>query len=355
MQIKKDTKLMVIVKADAYGHGAVEVSKALENDMADAYGVAIIEEAMELRKAGITKPILILGYTPKEQFDYVVAYDVMQTVFSYDMAADLAKEAKKQHKTAKIHIKIDTGMSRIGFKDTIESLNEIKKIAALDGISIAGIFSHFARADEIDKSSAKQQIKRFDDFCKLVNEAGIHIPIRHMANSAGIIELPCAEYDMVRCGIATYGIYPSEEVNHKSIRLTPAMELKSHIIYIKEVQEGCGISYGSTFVTKRPTKVATIPVGYADGYSRNLSNIGKVIIRGQYAPIIGRVCMDYFMVDVTDIEGVICGDVVTLLGRDGERSISVKQLAEWSHSFPYELVCTVGKKNTKNIFLIYNI
>src|SRR5690554_1947624 len=183
---------MVIVKADAYGHGAVEVSKALENDMADAYGVAIIEEAMELRKAGITKPILILGYTPKEQFDYVVAYDVMQTVFSYDMAADLAKEAKKQHKTAKIHIKIDTGMSRIGFKDTIESLNEIKKIAALDGISIAGIFSHFARADEIDKSSAKQQIKRFDDFCKLVNEAGIHIPIRHMANSAGIIELPCA-------------------------------------------------------------------------------------------------------------------------------------------------------------------
>ncbi|CUH92284.1 alanine racemase [Herbinix luporum] len=343
-KLKKDTKLMVIVKADAYGHGAVEVSKALENDMADAYGVAIIEEAMELRKAGITKPILILGYTPKEQFDYVVAYDVMQTVFSYDMAADLAKEAKKQQKTAKIHIKIDTGMSRIGFKDTIESLNEIKKIAALDGISIAGIFSHFARADEIDKSSAKQQIKRFDDFCKLVNEAGIHIPIRHMANSAGIIELPCAEYDMVRCGIATYGIYPSEEVDHKSIRLTPAMELKSHIIYIKEVQEGCGISYGSTFVTKRPTKVATIPVGYADGYSRNLSNIGKVIIRGQYAPIIGRVCMDYFMVDVTDIEGVICGDVVTLLGRDGERSISVKQLAEWSHSFPYELVCTVGRR-----------
>lgn len=343
-RLSKDTKLMVIVKADAYGHGAIAVSKVLENGIVDAYGVAIIEEAIELRKAGLTKPILILGYTPKEQFDLVVNYDVMQTVYQYEMAEELSKEATKQGKTAKIHIKIDTGMSRLGFCDSDESLITIKKIASLEGIHIDGVFSHFAKADETDELSVKMQIKRFDDFTELLKQEGLHIPIRHIANSAGMIEFPEAEYDMVRCGIVTYGIYPSKEVNHKTFNLIPAMELKSHVIYIKEVDEGTGISYGSTFITKRKTKVATIPIGYADGYSRNMSNTGKVIIRGQYAPIIGRICMDYFMVDVTDIDDVNQGDVVTLLGRDGECEISVETLADWSHSFPYEMICTVGKR-----------
>jgi alanine racemase len=342
--LDKATKLMVIVKADAYGHGAVAVSRALENGIVDAYGVAIIEEAIELRNAGITKPILILGYTPKEQFDLVVSYDVMQTVYQYDMAKDLDKEALRQGKTAKIHIKIDTGMSRLGFSDSYEAINTIKQIASLKGIYIDGIFSHFAKADEADKDSGKHQIKKFEEFYKLLRQEGVHIPTRHFANSAGMIEFPEAEYDMVRCGIVTYGIYPSEDVNHNLVSLIPAMELKSHVVYIKEVEAGTGISYGSTFITNRKTKVATIPVGYADGYSRNMSNIGKVIIRGQYAPIIGRICMDYFMVDVTDLEGISQGDVVTLLGRDGDCIISVETLAQWSHSFPYEMICTVGKR-----------
>lgn len=342
--LKKDTKLMVIVKADAYGHGAVAVSKALENGLADAFGVAIIEEAVELRKAGITKPILILGFTPKEQFDLVVSYDVIQTVYQYEMAQELSKEAIKQGKTAKIHIKVDTGMSRLGFSDSQESITEIKKISTLKGLYIEGIFSHFANADEKDKSSVNDQIRRFNDFYRRLENEGIHIPIRHMANSAGVIEFPDAQYEMVRCGIVTYGLYPSEYVNHSFANLIPAMELKSHVVYIKEVPPGTGISYGSTYITKRKTKVATIPVGYADGYSRNLSNVGKVIIRGKYAPIIGRICMDYFMVDVTDIEDVTQGDTVTLLGKDGDCVISAETLALWSHSFPYEMVCTVGKR-----------
>lgn len=342
--ISKDTKLMVIVKADAYGHGAVAVSRVLENGIVDAYGVAIIEEAIELRKAGITKPILILGYTPKEQFDLVVSYDVMQSVYQYDMAKELSAEAIRQGKTAKIHIKIDTGMSRLGFCDSLETAQTIKKIASLEGIYIDGIFSHFAKADEGDKDSCNKQIKRFDEFDKLLSKEGIHIPTRHFANSAGTIEFPEAEYDMVRCGILTYGVFPSDVVNHNRLSLVPAMELKSHVVYIKEVEVGTGISYGSTFITDRRTKVATIPVGYADGYSRNISNKGRVIIRGQYAPIIGRICMDYFMVDVTDIEDISQGDVVTLLGRDGDCIISVETLAEWSHSFPYEIICTVGKR-----------
>jgi len=342
--LKKDTKLMVIVKADAYGHGAVAVSKALENGLADAFGVAIIEEAVELRKAGITKPILILGFTPREQFDLVVSYDVIQTVYQYEMAQELSKEAIKQGKTAKIHIKVDTGMSRLGFSDSQESITEIKKISTLKGLYIEGIFSHFANADEKDKSSVNDQIRRFNDFYRQLENEGIHIPIRHMANSAGVIEFPNAQYEMVRCGIITYGLYPSEYVNHSFANLIPAMELKSHVVYIKEVPPGTGISYGSTYITKRKTKVATIPVGYADGYSRNLSNVGKVIIRGKYAPIIGRICMDYFMVDVTDIEDVTQGDTVTLLGKDGDCVISAETLALWSHSFPYEMVCTVGKR-----------
>ena len=342
--LNKATKLMVIVKADAYGHGAVEVSRALENELVDAYGVAIIEEAIELREAGITKPILILGYTPKEQFNLVISYDVMQTVYQYEMAKELSEEAVRQGKTAKIHIKIDTGMSRLGFSDSDESIKAIKQIASFEGIDIEGLFSHFANADETDKNSTKQQIKRFEAFDNLLRQEGIHIPIRHISNSAGLIEYPEAEYDMVRCGIATYGIYPSNEVNHTFANLIPAMELKSHVVYIKEVEPGTGISYGSTYITGRRTKVATIPIGYADGYSRNMSNIGKVIIKGQYAPIIGRICMDYFMVDVTDVRGVCQGDVVTLLGRDEDCIISVETLAKWAHSFPYEMICTVGKR-----------
>lgn len=341
--INKDTKLMVIIKADAYGHGAVPLAKAI-GDYADAYGVAIIEEAMELRDAGITKPILILGYTPTQQYELVVANDVAQTIFQYDMAKALSEEAVRQNKTARIHIKLDTGMSRIGYPDTRESIEEIKKIAQLENLEIEGIFSHFARADEKDKTCTMRQIQRYNCFVEQLEKENIFIPVKHISNTAGILDHHEANYSMVRCGIATYGIYPSDEVNREKVRLIPAMELKTHVIYVKDVEAGVGISYGATYVTDRRRRIATIPVGYADGYSRNLSNTGKVIIHGQYAPIVGRICMDQFMVDVTDIADVKQGDEVTLLGRDGDAYISAEELSAWSHSFPYELICTVGKR-----------
>jgi alanine racemase len=343
-KLHKDTKLMLIIKADAYGHGAVSIAKTVGEHLVDAYGVAIIEEAMELREAGIKIPILVLGYTSKEQYDMVVANDVSQTVFQYEMAEALSIEARKQKKMSRIHIKLDTGMNRIGFSDTVESLNQIKRIYQLPNIQIVGLFSHFSQADETDKTNTFKQLKRYIEFNKLLEKKDIRIPIKHIANSAGIIEFPDAELNMVRCGIVTYGIYPSEWVNHESIKLIPAMELKTHVIYVKELEAGVGVGYGAAYVTKGKKKVATIPVGYADGYSRNLSNCGKVIIHGQYAPIIGKICMDQFMVDVTNIDYVKQGDIVTLLGKDGDALITAEQLAEWSHSFPYELVCTVGKR-----------
>lgn len=344
-KIDQAAKLMVIIKADAYGHGAVPLAKAIgESSLVDAYGVAIIEEAIELREAGISKPLLILGYTPKEQYDLVVAYNVAQTIFQYEMAEALSKEAVKQNKTARIHIKVDTGMSRIGFTDTRESIQHIKKIAELPNIEIEGLFSHFARADEEDRKTTEAQLARYRSFVKDLEKENIHIPIKHIANSAGIIEFPEASYNMVRCGIATYGIYPSDMVHKERVELIPAMEIKTHVIYVKDVEAGVGISYGATYITDRKRRIATIPVGYADGYSRNLSNCGKVIIHGQYAPVVGRICMDQFMVDVTDISDVKQGDTVTLLGRDADAYISAEELAEWSHSFAYELVCTVGKR-----------
>lgn len=341
--LDKDAKLMVIIKADAYGHGAVAIAEAI-NDKVDAYGVAIIEEAIELRKAGIKKPILILGYTPIQAFSLLVANDITQTVFQYQAAKVLSLEARKQNKKAKIHIKIDTGMNRIGLPDNTESINEIKKIANLSNLEIEGIFTHYAKADESDKTSTYKQFKRFMDFIKELEKEGINIPIKHASNSAGIIDFDESDLNMVRCGIATYGIFPSEDLNNKDINLHSAMTLESHIVFLKEVGSGEGVSYGSTFITERKTRIATIPVGYADGYSINLSNKGHVIIHGQYAPIIGRICMDQFMVDVTDIENVRQGDKVTLLGSDGQVSISVEELSSWSCSFPYELLCTIGKR-----------
>ncbi len=342
-KLNQSTKLMAVIKADAYGHGAVTLAKALGNGV-DYYGVAIIEEAVELREAGIDKPILVLGYTPKEQYDLVVAYDVAQTIFQYDMAEALSLEAKRQNRIAKIHIKVDTGMTRLGFTDTRKSIEEIKRIEILENIEVEGLFSHFARADEEDKTSTELQIKRYLAFADMLENEKIHIPLKHIANSAGIIEFPEAYFNMVRCGIATYGIYPSSEVNQKEFRLIPAMELKTHVVFVQDVEPGIGVSYGATYVTSKKTRIATIPVGYADGYSRNLSNSGKVIIHGQFAPVIGRICMDQFMVDVTDIGDVSQGDTVTLLGRDGDAYISAEELAEWSHSFAYELVCTIGKR-----------
>lgn len=347
-EIKKlvgpDTKIMPVIKADGYGHGAVPVAKALNKIGVDGFAVAIIEEGIALRKQGITKPILILGYTSEYQYASLIQHEIEQTVFSYEMAEAISKFAVTMKKEARIHIKVDTGMNRIGFKPTEESVGQVQRIQKLPNIKIQGIFTHFACADEEDKTSARYQKKLFDQFVSKIEEKGIEIPVKHASNSAAIMDLRECRMDMVRSGIITYGLYPSEEVDKSAIDLKPALSLISHVIHVKEVGPGEGVSYGSTFVTDRKTRIATIPVGYADGYPRALSSRGRVIIRGQYAPIIGRICMDQFMVDVTDIEGVSVMDRVTLVGTEGDKNISVEEAADLAGSFNYEFVCGIGKR-----------
>ncbi|MBO5484119.1 MAG: alanine racemase [Lachnospiraceae bacterium] len=337
------TKIMAVIKADGYGHGAVPVAETL-NPIVDAYGVAILEEGVELRQAGITKPILILGYTPQPLYEPMIQYEIATAVFDWDMAQKMSETAQKMGKPAHIHIKLDTGMSRIGFTQDEESLEMIKKIAGLPGILIDGCFTHFARMDEKDKTRAKMQFQRYIDFVQKIEEEGIVIPIKHASNSAGIIEMPEVNLDMVRDGISVYGMYPSEEVQKERLQLAPAMEVKSWVSFVKTLEPGVQVGYGGTFTTTRETRVATVPVGYADGYPRALSNRGRVLIHGQSAKILGRVCMDQFMVDVTDIPDVVQGDEVTLTGHDGEEYISIEEVADMAYSFNYEFVCDIGKR-----------
>ncbi|MCH5267417.1 MAG: alanine racemase [Lachnospiraceae bacterium] len=340
---KSGTKFMAVIKADGYGHGAVPLAEVLE-PVADYYGVAILEEGIELRRAGVTKPILILGFTPEPLYEDMIRYDIATTVFQYDMAEKISDTAVDMGKQATIHIKLDTGMSRIGFSLTEESLETIKRISALPGLFIEGCFSHFARMDERDKTKAKEQFAKFTDFVEKMEQEGIDIPIKHISNSAGIMEMPEVHLDMVRDGISLYGLYPSEEVQKEHLPLTPAMEWKAQVSFVKTLPAGVEIGYGGTYSTSGETIVATIPVGYADGYPRSLSNKGCVLIHGKRANIIGRVCMDQFMVDVTDIPETREGDMVTLFGRDGEEWLPVEEVAELSGSFNYEFVCDVGKR-----------
>ena len=340
---KPGTQLMAIIKADAYGHGAVMVAHTLE-DVADAYGVAILEEGIELRQSGINKPILILGYTPAPLYPAMIKYDIATAVFEYDMAKKMSDTAEKMGKKAKVHIKLDTGMSRIGFKQDEESLEAIKKISKLPGIEIEGCFTHFATIDEKDKTKAMKQFERYMDFVKKIEDAGIKIPVKHVSNSAGIIEKPEVNLDMVRDGICVYGMYPSEEVDKTKLKLTPAMEIKSYVSFVKTLEAGVEIGYGGTYTTTKETVVATIPVGYADGYSRALSNRGRVLIKGKSFPIIGRICMDQFMIDISSKPDIKQGDEVTLVGRDGDEYISIEEVADMSYSFNYEFVCDIGKR-----------
>lgn len=341
--IKSDTKIMAIVKANAYGHGAVPVSKALISQV-DAYGVAMIEEALELRDAGINKMILILGYTGEEWYEELVKHCISQTIYTYDMAKKLSDVAVSFGKQTPIHIKIDTGMGRIGFAPTEESLDIVEKISHLPGVFIEGIFTHFARADEKTIEAAKEPFARYMQFVQELEKKGIRIPIRHVSNSASIISFPEANLDMVRSGITTYGLYPSEDVPKEILKLQPAMSWKSKISFVKPIEPGTSISYGGTFTAEKPMIVATVPVGYADGMKRDLSGKGRVLIHGQYAQILGRVCMDQFMIDVTDISNVKMGDTVTIFGKDGDKCIPVEEIAELSHSFNYEFVCSISKR-----------
>ena len=343
-KLRDGTKIIAVVKADGYGHGAVPIARMAEPwDFIWGFAAATVEEAVELRLAGIKKPILILGCVFEEDYEKLTAYGIRPTVFQLSAARELSKTAVRTGTSLPVHLAVDTGMSRIGFADTEESVKEIEEMAKLPGLVLEGIFTHFARADEKDKSDAVSQLNRYLRFISLLQEAGLPIPLRHCSNSAGILEMPEANMDAVRAGISMYGIYPSDEMDRNRIRLEPAMELKSHIVYIKEVPAGVPVSYGGTFVTDRPTRIATIPVGYADGYPRSLSSRGCVLIRGKRAPILGRICMDQFMADVTDIPAEEL-DEVTLMGRDGEEFLSVDELGALSGRFPYEFVCDVSKR-----------
>lgn len=339
------TKMIAVVKTDGYGHGAVPVAKLVEDyDYIWGFAVATAEEAQILRRNQIQKPILILGYTFEEHYEMLVRLDIRPVVFKWDTAKALSKEACRQGRTITVHLGLDTGMSRIGFTDTKESIEVILEIAKLPNLKIEGLFTHFARSDETDKTSAWGQLARYLDFYGKLSEAGIRIPLKHCSNSAGIIDLPEANMDAVRPGISIYGIYPSAEVKKENVPLRPVMQLKSHIVYIKELEAGIPVSYGGTFVTEKRTKVATIPVGYGDGYPRSLSGKGWVLIHGKKAPILGRVCMDQFMVDISDIDEARELDEVTLFGESKGAILPVEDLSSICGRFPYEFVCDIGKR-----------
>lgn len=340
-----ETKTMAIVKANAYGHGSVRVAKELEG-RADYFAVAALEEAMELRDNGIKTPILILAYTSPSQYEDLINNDIATTIYSLDEAKMLSETAGKLGKKAVIHIAVDTGMGRIGFSDNGESVGIIEAISALPFIETEGIFTHFACADMSDKTSALHQKERFDNFLSMLESRGINIPLKHASNSAAIIDLDC-RYDMVRMGISLYGLYPSDEVMTDRIKLSPAMEVVSHVIHIKDVEPGIGISYGHTYVTAEKRKIATVCIGYADGFNRAFSNKGYVLINGKKAPITGRVCMDQIMVDVTDIEDVSVGDDAIIMGESCGVTITAEELGEMCGSFNYEVICTFMPRVTR--------
>lgn len=344
--VEADTRIMGVIKTDGYGHGSIPIAKALEkkNGMY-GFAVATAKEAFELREAGIRLPILVLGYTFPEDYAKLTEWDISLTVFRMDAVELLGREALKQHKTVRVHIKVDTGMGRIGILPDEEGLEFVKRTAKIPGIAIEGIFTHFARADEADKKNALQQLSLFRRFTEEVkNATGLKNLIKHCSNSAGILEMPEANMDVVRAGISLYGLAPSKDIDMSRIPLKPAMSLYSTVIYVKWLPDGSPISYGGTYVTDKKSRIATIPLGYGDGYPRGLSGKGYVLIRGKKAPIVGRICMDQFMVDVTDIPEVREGDRVTLMGRDGEEEISAEMLGELSGRFNYELVCMLSKR-----------
>lgn len=336
--------IMAVIKANGYGHGAVEIAHVLENnEHVCGYAVATSEEALELRNAGINKMILILGYVFKEDFEDLINADVSLTIFNYATAKELSDTAVRLGKSSKIHIKLDTGMARIGFQPLDSSLEEINKIKQLPNLDMVGIFTHFARADEYDNTKALEQLSIYNDFVDKLNSMGISFEIRHCSNSAAILMHPYAHHKMVRAGIVLYGLMPSDETNIDGVNLKPAMSIFSHIVNVKTVEKGTAISYGGTFVAPKQMRVATIPVGYADGYPRSLSNKGYVLINGKRANILGRVCMDQMMVDITNIKAEPYDEVV-LLGKSQQEEITAEQLGDLSGRFNYELVCDINPR-----------
>lgn len=346
----ENVKAMAVVKADGYGHGDVAVAKAVY-DKVFGYAVATLDEAVNLRENGIDKPILILGFVNPDEYEVLVDNEVAATVFDYETARQLDEVAKKLGKKAICHIKIDTGMRRIGLEPDETGIETVKQIKELNNTDACGIFTHFATADEADKTAANAQYECFKAFVAKLEAQNITFEYKHCANSAAVIDMPKTHNDMVRLGIAMYGMYPSDEVIKKRVLLRPALELKSHVTMVKTVPAGEPVSYGGTFVTDKPTTIATISVGYGDGYPRALSSKGYVLIRGKKAPIIGRVCMDQMMADVTEITDIQRNDVVTLIGKDGDNVITVEEIAELAETFNYEFVCDLNKRIPRNYYM----
>lgn len=345
-KLAPETRILAVIKAGGYGHGAVQIAKRLENfEYIFGYAVATAEEAFELRQNELRKPILILGYTFPDCYERLVAEDIRPTVFRADMARELSAAALKMGKRLKVHIKVDTGMSRIGVFPDDSGIAFVKEVMELPGLEIEGMFTHFARADERDKTSAEEQFAKFVHFTERVErELTLCIPLKHCANSAAILEMPETSLDLVRAGIALYGLWPSEEMDREKSELRPMFSLYSHIVYVKVLPVGTPVSYGGIYVTDGKRRIATIPVGYGDGYPRGLSGKGDVLICGRRAPIVGRVCMDQFMVDVTEIPEAKEGDLVTLIGKDGAEQITMEELGELSGRFNYELACDLGNR-----------
>ncbi len=344
------TKALAVVKADGYGHGDIAVAKTVY-DKVYGYAVATLDEAVNLRENGIDKPILILGFVNTDEYTTLVKYNVAATIFDYETAKELDMIAKELNKTAICHIKVDTGMRRIGLEPNLSGATVIQKIVALENIKAQGIFTHFATADEKNKYQADKQFEKFSNFMEYLHGQGIDFEIQHCANSAAVIDMPYTYKDMVRLGIAMYGMYPSDEVKQSNVDLRPALELKSHVTMVKCVEAGQKVSYGGTFETTKQTILATVSVGYGDGYPRSLSSKGYVLIHGKKAPIVGRVCMDQLMVDVTEIEHVKRNDIVTLIGKDGNEAITIEEIAKLAGTFNYEFVCDLNKRIPRNYYM----
>ena len=344
-RIPDDTKIMAVIKADGYGHGAVAVARTLADvDSLWGYAVATIDEAMEIVHIGCDKPILILGYVAPAMYGMAVANGIRIPIFDLHSASKINAVASQLGKKCKVHIKVDTGMGRIGITPNKRGLEFVEQVSYMSGIEIEGIFTHFARADETDKSAAYEQLNSFKEFTDEIEKIGINIPLKHCANSAAIIDMPELHFDIVRSGIITYGLWPSDEVNKDSIRIKPAMEIKSSVIFIKDVPAGTAISYGGTYVTDKETRIATVSIGYADGFPRSLSNKGVVLIRGQRYKVVGGVCMDQLMVDINMNDEISVGDIVTVVGRDGDEEITMDEFAMLSDRINYEAVCDIGKR-----------
>ena len=341
--LKPEVKLAAVIKADGYGHGAVPVAETVY-ETADWFAVSNIEEALELREAGVEKPILTLGYTAPLQLPEAIKNRITLTLCDRESAEEISEAASSLGLTAEVHIKVDTGMGRIGFPAEVGFAGLVAEAVNLPNIQATGIYTHFARADESEKEATTVQFRKFLAFIDSLEAQGVTGLLRHAENSAAILSLPEYQLDMVRLGISLYGMYPSEEVMPEDVVIQPAMEIKSHVAFLKTVPAGTSIGYNATYVTTAPRRIATVPVGYGDGYPRALSNYGRVLVHGQSVPIVGRVCMDQLMIDVTDVPEVKRGDTVTLMGREGQEMITAEEIGALSHSFHYEMVCNVGKR-----------